>query len=130
MSLSGLYKGTTFLSQSPMGPMSWRRDIPQDPVTAAIVISSGLTTGIAAATGTLIAVGSLSGIALFAANMAISIALGYALNALTPKPNMPELAASSSYASVNTLQPAGPTANIYGSTRVGGVVFYQETTER
>jgi hypothetical protein len=128
MSLSGLYKGTTFLSQSPMGPMSWRRDIPQDPVTAAIVISSGLTTGVAAATGSLIAIGTLSGIGLFAANMAISIALGYALNALTPKPNMPELAASSAYASVNTLQPAGPTANIYGSTRVGGVVFYQETT--
>jgi hypothetical protein len=36
MSLSGLYKGTTFLSQSPMGPMSWRRDIPQGPVAAAI----------------------------------------------------------------------------------------------
>jgi hypothetical protein len=81
MSLSGLYKGTTFLSQSPMGPMSWRKDIPQDPVTAGIIISAGLSTAGAAAAGTLIA-GSY-----FLTFMTYA-ALGYALNALTPKPSM------------------------------------------
>jgi len=126
MSLSGLYKGTTFLSQSPMGPMSWRRDIPQDPVTAGIIISSGVST---AATGFAISAG-VAGAAWLGgsmiANFLISVALGYALNALTPKPNLS--AAGAGYASVNALSPAAATSNIYGSTRVGGITFYQETT--
>jgi hypothetical protein len=126
MSLSGLYKGTTFLSQSPMGPMSWRRDIPQDPVTAAIVLSAGVST---AATGFAISAG-VAGAAWLGgsmiANFLISVALGYALNALTPKPNLS--AAGAGYASVNALSPAAATGNIYGSTRVGGITFYQETT--
>jgi hypothetical protein len=53
-------------------------------------------------------------------------ALGYALNALTPKPNLS--AAGAGYASVNALSPAAATGNIYGATRVGGITFYQETT--
>jgi hypothetical protein len=126
MSLSGLYKGTTFLSQSPMGPMSWRRDIPQDPVTAAIVLSAGVST---AATGFAISAG-VAGAAWLGgsmiANFLISVALGYALNALTPKPNLS--AAGAGYASVNALSPAAATGNIYGATRVGGITFYQETT--
>jgi hypothetical protein len=126
MSLSGLYKGTTFLSQSPMGPMSWRRDIPQDPVTAAIVLSAGVST---AATGFAISAG-VAGAAWLGgsmiANFLISVALGYALNALTPKPELS--AAGAGYASVNALSPAAATGNIYGSTRVGGITFYQETT--
>jgi hypothetical protein len=48
MSLSGLYKGTTFLSQSPMGPMSWRRDIPQGPA-AGIILGAAFSTGVAVA---------------------------------------------------------------------------------
>jgi hypothetical protein len=126
MSLSGLYKGTTFLSQSPMGPMSWRRDIPQDPVTAAIVLSAGVST---AATGFAISAG-VAGAAWLGgsmiANFLISVALGYALNALTPKPELS--AAGAGYASVNALSPAAATGNIYGATRVGGITFYQETT--
>ena len=121
MSLSGLYKGTTFLSQSPMGPTPWRRDIPQDPVTAGIVISAGLTTLGAASAGTLIA-GSY-----FITFMTYA-ALGYALNALTPKPTMPEAASGGGYSSVNAITSAGSTSIIYGQTRMGGVVFYQETT--
>jgi hypothetical protein len=126
MSLSGLYKGTTFLSQSPMGPMSWRRDIPQDPVTAAIVLSAGVSTAV---TGFAISAG-VAGAAWLGgsmiANFLISVALGYALNALTPKPNLS--AAGAGYASVNALSPAAATGNIYGATRVGGITFYQETT--
>ena len=53
--------------------------------------------------------------------------MGYALNALMPKPNM-SAASAGAYSSVNALSPAAPTAIIYGKTRVGGVTFYQETT--
>jgi len=126
MSLSGLYKGTTFLSQSPMGPMSWRRDIPQGPAAAGIIISAGVST---AATGFAISAG-VAGAAWLGgsmiANFLISVALGYALNALTPKPELS--AAGAGYASVNALSPAAATGNIYGATRVGGITFYQETT--
>lgn len=52
------------------------------------------------------------------------LALGYALNALTPKPS---LSGVEGY-NVNTLGSAQPTAVIYGTVKVGGVIFYQETT--
>jgi hypothetical protein len=61
-----------------------------------------------------------------AANLAVNIAAGYALNALAPKAKAG--AAGAGYASVNALSPAAATGNIYGSTRVGGITFYQETT--
>ena len=107
--------------------MSWRRDIPQDPVTAAIVLSAGVST---AATGFAISAG-VAGAAWLGgsmiANFLISVALGYALNALTPKPNL-NAASGGGYASVNALTPAAATGIIYGATRVGGIPFYQETT--
>jgi hypothetical protein len=88
-----------------------------------------LSTGMTLATGgSLIALGSLAGVKLFIANVLLKTALGYALNALTPKPNL-NAATNGGYASVNALTPAGATAIIYGSTRVGGVTFYQETTD-
>jgi hypothetical protein len=130
MSLSGLYKGTTFLSQSPMGPMSWRRDIPQGPA-AGIILGAAFSTGVAVA-GTVGGLGAFTFLGLSAgwtsvfASFLTSVALGYALNALTPKPNLS--AAGAGYASVNALSPAAATGNIYGSTRVGGITFYQETT--
>ena len=40
MNLIGLYRNTTFLSQSPMGPMVGRRHIPQDPVTLLVAAAS------------------------------------------------------------------------------------------
>jgi len=52
------------------------------------------------------------------------LALGYALNALIPKPS---IKGPQGY-TVNTLGSAQPTAVIYGKVRVGGVIFYQETT--
>jgi hypothetical protein len=130
MSLSGLYKGTTFLSQSPMGPMSWRRDIPQGPA-AGIILGAAFSTGVAVA-GTVGGLGAFTFLGLSAgwtsvfASFLTSVALGYALNALTPKPNLS--AAGAGYASVNALSPAAATGNIYGATRVGGITFYQETT--
>ena len=52
------------------------------------------------------------------------LALGYALNALIPKPS---IGGASGY-TVNTLGSAQPTAVVYGKVKVGGVIFYQETT--
>jgi hypothetical protein len=64
--------------------------------------------------------------AMFLSTFLTNLALGYALNALTPKPELS--AAGAGYASVNALSPAAATGNIYGATRVGGITFYQETT--
>lgn len=52
------------------------------------------------------------------------LALGYALNALTPKPSVKGVEGYT----VNTLGSAAPTAVIYGEVKTGGVIFYQETT--
>ena len=65
-----------------------------------------------------------AGWASVAASIATYSALGYAMNALTPKPKS---SAGAGY-QVNTLSSAAPSNFIYGSARVGGVVFYQETT--
>jgi hypothetical protein len=119
MSLSGLYRNSTFLSISPMGPYSWTRDIPQDPITIAIVISSavGATTVVAGA------------LAFSWTMFAVNLAMGYALSALSPSPEMPTATAGGGqYSSVNALTSAGSTTILYGETRMGGVVFYQETT--
>ena len=65
--------------------------------------------------------------AMFLSTFLTNLALGYAINALTPKPKFS--AASTGYASVNALSPAAATGIIYGATRVGGITFYQETTD-
>ena len=120
MSLSGLYRNSTFLSISPMGPYSWTRDIPQDPITIAIVVSSavGATTMVAGA------------LAFSWTMFAVNLAMGYALNALSPSPSAPnvENTGGGQYSSVNALTPSGATTILYGETRMGGVVFFQETT--
>ena len=130
MSLSGLFKGTTFLALSPMGPMSWRRDIPQGPAAPLIgaAFSTGAAVSAATAAGTAFTFFSLQGTAAILASFLSRAALGYALNALTSKPSL-SAATSGAYSSVNAITPAGATAFIYGATRVGGVTFYQETTD-
>jgi hypothetical protein len=87
---------------------------------------------IGALTGTFAVGSTFAGMAItgfwgsVAANLAVNIAAGYALNALAPKAKAG--AAGAGYASVNALSPAAATSNIYGATRVGGITFYQETT--
>ena len=129
MTLRGLYRSSSFLDQMPFGPRSWQRDIPQDPVTAAVAAASTASTVATAGSVAAVTFGSLTGAAAVAATFAFNTALGYALNALTPKPKVPTLdSGAEGYHSVNALTPAGATAVIYGTTKVGGVVFYQETT--
>lgn len=57
------------------------------------------------------------------AHFAVRAALGYALNALTPK----GAPASRGYQNVNQLGAALPHQVIYGETRIGGSIFYQTT---
>jgi len=64
------------------------------------------------------------GWASIAASVATYSALGYAMNALSPKPKSQ---AGAGY-QVNQVASAAPSNFIYGAARVGGVVFYQETT--
>ncbi len=128
MTLRGLYSSSSFLDQMPFGPRSWMKDIPQDPVTLAMAAMSTAST--VATGGTILgytAFGLTAGWTSIAATFAFNAALGYALNALTPKPKAQTPAADRGY-QVNGLAAAGPTATIYGETKVGGVVFYQETT--
>jgi len=66
---------------------------------------------------------SLTGWGAAFAQFAIRAALGYALNALAPKPG----GLSRGY-NVNSLGPALPHAVIYGEAKVGGAVFYQATS--
>jgi len=73
--------------------------------------------------------GPHAGAAAYALGMkvfAISLVSSYALSALAPKP--PKTALSGEYINVNLLGSALPTATIYGRTRIGGAVFYQEST--
>lgn len=66
---------------------------------------------------------SLTGWGAAFAQFAIRAALGYALNALAPKPG----GLSRGY-QVNSVGAALPHAVIYGEVRTGGAVFYQTTT--
>ena len=90
-----------------------------DPVTMGLILSAGMSSyGAVTAAGAAFAWGT------FATAFATRLAIGYALNALIPKPS---IGGASGY-TVNTLGSAQPTAVIYGKCRVGGVIFYQETT--
>ena len=83
-----------------------------DIATATAILSAAFTTAGAGFTWTA-----------FTKAFVTNLALGYALNALVPKPS----GLRKGY-TVNTLGSAQPTAVIYGKVKVGGVIFYQETT--
>ncbi len=83
-----------------------------DIATATAILSAAFTTAGAGFTWTA-----------FTKAFVTNLALGYALNALVPKPS----GLGKGY-TVNTLGSAQPTAVIYGKVKVGGVIFYQETT--
>ena len=93
------------------------------------VVLPAVSAGIATYTGTAITFGLTSKLGIFAANFALNASLGYAINALTPKQAAPSLGSGAAQGyQVNALTSTGVFAHIYGTTRVGGVVFYQETT--
>ena len=94
-----------------------------DPVTMGIILSSGMSAyGAVTAGGVAFAAAGFWGS--FATAFATRLALGYALNALVPKPSF---GGARGY-TVSTLGSSQPTAVIYGKVKVGGVIFYQETT--
>jgi hypothetical protein len=90
-----------------------------DPVTMGLILSSGMS-----AYGAVTAAGAAFAWGTFATAFATRLAIGYALNALIPRPSIGE---PSGY-TINTLGSSQPTAVIYGKVKVGGVIFYQETT--
>ena len=92
-----------------------------DPVTMGLILSSGMS-----AYGAVTAAGAAFAWGTFATAFATRLAIGYALNALIPRPSIGE---PSGY-TINTLGSAQSTAVIYGKVRVGGVIFYQETTSQ
>ncbi len=108
---------TTFLTAFVMGPLPAAADPISLAVaaTASAVFSAG---GIAAFSFL-----GFSGAGAILASIAVRAALGYALNALTPKPNN----VSRGYA-VNALGPILAHSVIYGETKVGGAIFYQATS--
>lgn len=96
----------------------------------AAVVPALLTTGVGVAAAGGISSFAFAGFAAgwssIAASVAAYSALGYASSALAPKPSTTN--AGMAGHSVNTVTSAAPSAIIYGETRVGGIVFYQETT--
>jgi hypothetical protein len=110
-----------------------------DPVSASIIVSSAIT-----AAGTALA---SSSIALFSATtlkmFAFYTASGFVLNALQPKPSMPNLTGLGSSTGNTTTQGTASTGGyavsgvasaadhqiIYGQTRVGGVVVFKDVTD-
>lgn len=104
--------------------------MPQAVIPALITTSVGVVAagGVAAFTFAGLAAGWGS----VAAAIGTYTALGYASNALQPKPSTATARSSGTFGSsgyqVNSVTSSGITANIYGETRVGGVVFYQTTT--
>ena len=110
-----------------------------DPVSASIIVSSAIS-----AAGTAIA---SSSIALFSMTtlktFAFYTASGFVLNALQPKPSMPNLTGLGSSTGNTTTQGTASTGGyavsgvasaadhqiIYGQTRVGGVVVFKDVSD-
>lgn len=118
MTLRALYKSKSFLDQMPFGPKSWQKDIPQDPITLVVAAISAAATSTAYFTTAFV-------FSTFARTFLINAAIGFALNALTPKPSLGD--AGRGY-DVNAVNPVAPHQIIYGETKVGGVVVYTEAT--
>lgn len=98
--------------------------MPQAVVPA--LLTTGMGVAVAGGVSAFTFAGMAAGWASIAGSIAAYTALGYASSALAPKPKQPSVG-STGY-QVNTVTSAAPSAYIYGETRVGGVVFYQETT--
>lgn len=89
---------------------------------AAATAATAFTAGFAGVTG-LAALTTTAALQFFAVNAA----LGFALNALTPKPSL-GASAGQGYQS-NAIDSVADQQVIYGETKVGGVVVYKEATE-
>lgn len=90
-------------------------------------ISTGTAYATAVMAGTAFTFLGFSGIAAIAASFAVGTAMGAALNALTPKPNMSSM--SNKGFSINGQSGAALDHQIiYGETRVGGARVYDATT--
>lgn len=97
------YRNSTFLTQF---RASGHREVPKDPVSAAIVSAVGLT-------------GAAATVATIAIQIGIAVAVSWAISALTPQPRAP-----SRRLMANLREAAGAQEYVYGKVRKGGVVTY------
>ena len=114
-----------------------------DPVTVSIVVSSAVSAGVGAATTVGFSAGFSAFASAFATRFAIQATAGFVLNALQPKPNIPNFnglgSSTGSATSQGTSQVGGYNISgissaadhqiIYGQTRVGGVIVFKEVTD-
>ena len=93
---------------------------------AALVATGGAAafTGVAGGLSTFSAAGALA----VAQVSAISLAAGYAYSALAGNTSLPDFRNQVRSYDINQLGSALPTAQVYGETKIGGAIFYQETT--
>lgn len=92
-----------------------------------VVVSSIIATGVAVA-GAIGIAGVTGGIIAFGIGIASNILIGMAIQALMPKPQMGGGGGAARGYQVNSRGAALDHAIIYGRTRVGGVVVFDETT--
>ena len=96
-------------------------------ITGAALVATGGTaafTGVAGGLSTFSAAGALA----VAQVSAISLAAGYAYSALAGNTSLPDFRNQVRSYDINQLGSALPTAQVYGETKIGGAIFYQETT--
>ena len=106
---------TTFLTAFVAGPLPAKAD----PISLAVAATASAVFG-AGGVAAFSFLGLAAGLPSIFASIAVRAALGYALNALTPKAST----VSRGY-SVNSLGATLPHSVIYGEAKVGGAIFYQ-----
>ena len=113
-----------------------------DPVTTTILLSSAVSAGVGAVTAVGLSAGFSAIAYQFATRFVINAVGGFVLNALQPKPRMPNINNLSSTgggttqgtSSVGGYQISGVASAaehqiIYGQTRVGGVIVFKDVTD-
>jgi hypothetical protein len=94
-------------------------------IAASAAISTGVSVGVAAYARTAFTFAGLLGASAIMASFLTTAALGLAMRALAPKPNLSGI--NRGY-QVNTGGSALDHSVIYGRCRVGGVIVYDEAT--
>jgi len=94
-------------------------------ITAIVAVGTAVATYVVGAA----AVGAMTAGTLFAIGLATQVVLGLALNALTPKPSIGGIGGTSPRGyQVNSRGSALDHAIIYGRTKVGGAIVFDDTT--
>lgn len=117
-------RSTTFLTWAAVAQVT---PAAADPVSMALAATASSLVGGAGIVANIAAASflGLTGLGAVFAQFAVRVALGYALDSLTPKPKSGTVGGG--YTS-NSLGPALPRAVVYGERRVGGAIFFKDVT--